>query len=228
MGSDGSALAVWHAGSTMLQLPTQDVTGPVPVTFEGAAVSAMNFGSDNVHGVHDAILDAIRDANAGTARSYGHDDWSGGRRSPAARRVRVRPVGIPGRHRHRRKLARAGRVLPLARRSRVSPRSAHPGGRVRRAGDVHRRRETHRRARTCRQAHAGRRHRAARHHGPRRTRTAAERAVALAGHRARHGLHRGRGGGARSHGARPRDARAHGRRPLRQRARATGMLAGSS
>ena len=36
----------------------------------------MNFGSDNVHGVHDAILDAIRDANTGTARSYGHDDWS--------------------------------------------------------------------------------------------------------------------------------------------------------
>jgi len=38
----------------------------------------MNFGSDNVHGVHDAILDAIRDANTGTARSYGHDDWSAG------------------------------------------------------------------------------------------------------------------------------------------------------
>ena len=37
---------------------------------------AMNFGSDNVHGVHEAILDAIRDANAGTASSYGHDDWS--------------------------------------------------------------------------------------------------------------------------------------------------------
>ncbi len=36
----------------------------------------MNFGSDNVHGVHDAILDAIGEANAGTARSYGHDDWS--------------------------------------------------------------------------------------------------------------------------------------------------------
>ena len=36
----------------------------------------MNFGSDNVHGVHDAVLDAIRDANVGTARAYGHDDWS--------------------------------------------------------------------------------------------------------------------------------------------------------
>ena len=36
----------------------------------------MIFGSDNLHGVHDAILDAIRDANAGTSRSYGHDDWS--------------------------------------------------------------------------------------------------------------------------------------------------------
>ncbi len=36
----------------------------------------MNFGSDNVHGVHDAVLDAIREANAGTARSYGHDEWS--------------------------------------------------------------------------------------------------------------------------------------------------------
>ena len=41
----------------------------------------MNFGSDNVHGVHDAILDAIRDANTGTARSYGHDDWSAGAES---------------------------------------------------------------------------------------------------------------------------------------------------
>lgn len=46
----------------------------------------MNFGSDNVHGVHDAILDAIRDANAGTARSYGHDDWS------AAAEARLRDV----------------------------------------------------------------------------------------------------------------------------------------
>ena len=36
----------------------------------------MNFGSDNISGVHDAILDAIRDANAGTAAAYGHDDWS--------------------------------------------------------------------------------------------------------------------------------------------------------
>jgi threonine aldolase len=36
----------------------------------------MHFGSDNVHGVDDAILDAIRDANTGTARAYGHDDWS--------------------------------------------------------------------------------------------------------------------------------------------------------
>lgn len=36
----------------------------------------MNFGSDNVHGVHDAILDAMREANSGTARSYGHDEWS--------------------------------------------------------------------------------------------------------------------------------------------------------
>ncbi len=36
----------------------------------------MDFGSDNVHGVHDAILDAMRDANSGAARSYGHDDWS--------------------------------------------------------------------------------------------------------------------------------------------------------
>ena len=36
----------------------------------------MNFGSDNVHGVHDAILDAMREANTGASRSYGHDDWS--------------------------------------------------------------------------------------------------------------------------------------------------------
>lgn len=36
----------------------------------------MHFGSDNVHGVHEAILDAIRDANGGVARAYGHDDWS--------------------------------------------------------------------------------------------------------------------------------------------------------
>jgi threonine aldolase len=36
----------------------------------------MNFSSDNVHGVHEAVLDAIRDANTGTARAYGHDEWS--------------------------------------------------------------------------------------------------------------------------------------------------------
>ena len=36
----------------------------------------MNFNSDNVHGVDEAILDALRDANAGTARAYGYDDWT--------------------------------------------------------------------------------------------------------------------------------------------------------
>jgi threonine aldolase len=36
----------------------------------------MNFGSDNVSGVHDAILDALRDANTGTAAAYGHDEWT--------------------------------------------------------------------------------------------------------------------------------------------------------
>ena len=36
----------------------------------------MNFGSDNQAGVHDAVLDAIRDANTGTAVAYGHDEWS--------------------------------------------------------------------------------------------------------------------------------------------------------
>jgi threonine aldolase len=44
----------------------------------------MNFGSDNVHGVDDAILDAIRDANTGPARAYGHDDWT----AAAERRLR--------------------------------------------------------------------------------------------------------------------------------------------
>ena len=46
----------------------------------------MNFNSDNVHGVDDAILDALRDANAGTARAYGHDDWT------AAAETRLRDV----------------------------------------------------------------------------------------------------------------------------------------
>ena len=36
----------------------------------------MNFGSDNVSGVHDAILDALHEANAGTAVAYGHDEWT--------------------------------------------------------------------------------------------------------------------------------------------------------
>lgn len=36
----------------------------------------MNFTSDNVHGVDDAVLDALRAANSGTARAYGHDDWT--------------------------------------------------------------------------------------------------------------------------------------------------------
>ncbi len=44
----------------------------------------MHFGSDNISGVHDAILDAIRDANTGTAAAYGHDDWS----ARAERRLR--------------------------------------------------------------------------------------------------------------------------------------------
>ena len=44
----------------------------------------MNFGSDNQAGVHDAILDALRDANTGAAAAYGHDDWSGA----AERRLR--------------------------------------------------------------------------------------------------------------------------------------------
>lgn len=36
----------------------------------------MNFTSDNTAGVDDAVLDAIRDANAGAAPAYGHDDWT--------------------------------------------------------------------------------------------------------------------------------------------------------
>lgn len=46
----------------------------------------MNFNSDNVHGVDEAILDALRDANAGTARAYGYDDWT------AAAEQRLRDV----------------------------------------------------------------------------------------------------------------------------------------
>jgi threonine aldolase len=37
---------------------------------------AMDFGSDNVSGVHDAILEALREANTGTAVAYGHDEWT--------------------------------------------------------------------------------------------------------------------------------------------------------
>lgn len=44
----------------------------------------MSFGSDNVHGVDDAILDAIREANGGSARAYGYDDWT----TAAERRLR--------------------------------------------------------------------------------------------------------------------------------------------
>lgn len=36
----------------------------------------MNFNSDNVHGVDEAILAALREANSGTARAYGYDDWT--------------------------------------------------------------------------------------------------------------------------------------------------------
>lgn len=46
----------------------------------------MNFNSDNVHGVDPAILDAIGDANTGTARAYGYDDWT------AAAEQRLRDV----------------------------------------------------------------------------------------------------------------------------------------
>lgn len=41
-----------------------------------AVFAQMNFNSDNVHGVDEAILDALAEANAGTARSYGYDDWT--------------------------------------------------------------------------------------------------------------------------------------------------------
>jgi threonine aldolase len=36
----------------------------------------MNFTSDNTAGIDDAILEAIRDANVGTASAYGHDEWT--------------------------------------------------------------------------------------------------------------------------------------------------------
>ena len=36
----------------------------------------MNFASDNVFGVHPRILEALQAANAGTATSYGADDWT--------------------------------------------------------------------------------------------------------------------------------------------------------
>jgi threonine aldolase len=36
----------------------------------------MNFASDNVFGVHPRIMEAIQEANAGTAVSYGADDWT--------------------------------------------------------------------------------------------------------------------------------------------------------
>ena len=36
----------------------------------------MNFNSDNVHGVDEAILAALGEANTGTARAYGYDDWT--------------------------------------------------------------------------------------------------------------------------------------------------------
>jgi threonine aldolase len=36
----------------------------------------MEFSSDNVFGVHDSILAALSEANAGTARSYSYDEWT--------------------------------------------------------------------------------------------------------------------------------------------------------
>jgi threonine aldolase len=36
----------------------------------------VNFASDNVFGVHPRILEALNEANAGTAVSYGGDDWT--------------------------------------------------------------------------------------------------------------------------------------------------------
>lgn len=36
----------------------------------------MNFRSDHVVGVHDAILEALTAANSGTASSYGYDEWT--------------------------------------------------------------------------------------------------------------------------------------------------------
>ena len=59
---------------------------PRPALGRMAESAPMNFKSDNVHGFDDAMLDALRDANAGTARSYGYDDWT------AAAEQRLRDV----------------------------------------------------------------------------------------------------------------------------------------
>ena len=77
---------VWHAvrpssahAPHARRRSNQDETLP-PLRAWGSLESpqdmAMNFGSDNVSGVHDAILDALREANAGTAAAYGHDEWT--------------------------------------------------------------------------------------------------------------------------------------------------------
>ena len=160
----------------------------------------MNFGSDNVHGVHDAILDAIRDANTGTARG-------------------LRP---------RRLVRRAPRPACAMSSSATWPRILVVTGTAANSlalaaccpphGAVVCHAEAHINTDECgapemytggaklmgvrgaaRQAHARRRGADARRHGPRRARAAAERAVALAGHRARHRLLRRRGRGARRH-----------------------------
>ena len=156
----------------------------------------MNFGSDNQAGVHDAILDAIRDANTGTAAAYGYDDWS------AAAERRLRDVFECDLTAYLVTTGTAANALALAA-------CCPPHGAV----VCHH--EAHITTDECgapemftggaklmgvrgvgRQAHPGRRRRPARRHGPRRTRAAAQRAVAVPGDRVRHHLHPGRGRGA--------------------------------
>ena len=123
-------------------------------TLAGQNLQRMNFNSDNVHGVDEAILDALRDANAGTARAYGYDDWT------VAAEQRLRDVFecdvaaflvVTGTAAN--SLALDG-VLSALRRGRVPPRGAHRRRRMRRAGALQRRRAADGRARRRRQDHA--------------------------------------------------------------------------
>ena len=79
----------------------------------------MNFSSDTAAPVHPAILEALAEANAGPAPSYGADRWTAAAKAALSEVVRDRPRHVACPVGHGRQRARPLADLPAARRNRL-------------------------------------------------------------------------------------------------------------